>query len=139
MPAPGEIWLHRSYYLDRETGEEKRKYLLVLAVDRDDVVYRLLTSRQHGRPITPACYHGDPYPGFYLGIIGGQLSRQGWLDLREHDDDLQTRHFSNGPISLVTSLPRAVLCEALLCAANAQDTTRRQSKAIYAARQQLGC
>ena len=47
-----------------------------------DLVGRDLTSRAHGRPVAPPCYHGDPYPGFYLGILGGQLQRESWLDLR---------------------------------------------------------
>jgi len=51
--------------LDPQTGELKSKVLLVLTTTGGgDVVWRLLTSRQYGRPEEPHCYHGDPYPGF---------------------------------------------------------------------------
>lgn len=50
MPAVGEIWRHAQFYPDPDTGELLPKFLLVLAVRGDgDVVYRLLTSRAHGR------------------------------------------------------------------------------------------
>jgi hypothetical protein len=52
----------------------------------DVFVVRVLTSRPHGRPVEPPCYHGDPYPGFYLGILGGPLQRGSWVDLRALDD-----------------------------------------------------
>jgi hypothetical protein len=72
LATPGQIFRHTRYYHD-DAGWHT-KYLLVLAADADNVVYRLLTSRAHARPENPPCYHGDPYPGFYLGLIGGSLS-----------------------------------------------------------------
>jgi hypothetical protein len=69
--APGQIFRHTRYY--RDDSGWQTKYLLVLTGTADDFVIRLLTSRAHGRPEQPPCYHGDPYPGFYLGIIGGAL------------------------------------------------------------------
>jgi len=138
MPKHGEIWLDSRYYLDRETGEEKSKYLLVLALDGGDVVYRLLTSRQYGRPRTPACYHGDPYPGFYLGVLGGKLQLESWLDLHGQDN-IEAGYFNKNKLTFVASLPDPILCQALLCAANAEDTTGRQKRAIYATRQALRC
>jgi len=138
MPKHGEIWLDGRYYLDRTTGEEKRKYLLVLALDGSDVIYRLLTSRQNGRPKTPACYHGDPYPGFYLGVIGGELPLESWLDLRGQDN-IEAGYFNQSKLKFIASLSGSIMCEALLCAANANDTTGRQRRAIYATRQELRC
>lgn len=88
MPNPGEIWLDREYYPDSETGEFLSKFLLILGVRADgDVVYKLLTSRAHGRPQEPVCYHGDPYPGYFLGILDcPQLPLDTWVDLRESEE-----------------------------------------------------
>ncbi len=29
---------------------------------------------------------GAPYPGFYLGVIGGRLTSKNWVDLRRFED-----------------------------------------------------
>lgn len=142
MARPGEIWWDKSYYVDKLTGEIKGKFFLILAVDGGDVVYRLLTSRQHGRPVKPACSHDDPYPGFYLGILGGPLSKESWLDLSETEDieeAFMKKWPPSGRLSFVAQLPAPLFCSALACVANAPDTTRRQEKAIYAVRRQLNC
>lgn len=62
---PGQIYLHKGFYV-ADSGELEDEYLLVLAAPTDsDVVARLLTSRAHGRPETPPCYHGLPYGGLF--------------------------------------------------------------------------
>lgn len=77
MPAtpadlpPGTVLHHSRFYLDKATGEYKPKFLVLLAPMRGgDWVVRLLTS-QHAdvRPEHPPCHHGDPYPGFHLGVL----------------------------------------------------------------------
>jgi hypothetical protein len=84
---PGEIYRHDAFYRNSATGELERKYLLVLArLPGNDLVARLLTSRAHGRPEVPQCYHGLPYGGFYLGVPGGPLTAKTWIDLRYLDD-----------------------------------------------------
>lgn len=81
------MYRHEAFYLNRETGEFEAKYLLLLAaLPEGDLVARLLTSRQHGRPENPACFHGHPYSSFYLGVLGGLLSAKSWLDLRYLED-----------------------------------------------------
>jgi hypothetical protein len=81
--APGCIFRHDRFYLSRETGEFETKYLVSLATTPGgDLVMKLLTSRPHGRPESPPCYHGHPYPGFYLGLLGAPLTVRSWLDLR---------------------------------------------------------
>lgn len=131
---PGEIHHHRHFYLDRETGEFRGKFLLTLAtLPSGDLVARLLTSRPHGRPTSPPCYHGDPYPGFYLGVLGGPLRRESWLDLRglnDFDADRVTREKSKGDLTFVMKLDSANLRQALDCAAAANDTTRLQERAM---------
>lgn len=131
---PGEIHHHRHFYVDAETGEFRGKYLLTLAVlPGGDLVVRLLTSRPHGRSTAPPCYHGDPYPGFYLGVLGGPLGRESWLDLRALDDfdaERVARERSRGDLTLVTSLGPDLFRQALDCAVAANDTTRLQERAI---------
>src|SRR5437588_10015330 len=89
MPNPGEIWRDREYYPDPNTGEFLPKFLLVMGVRATDgdVFYKLLTSRAHGRPQDPVCYHGIPYPGYFLGILTSPLlSLNTWIDLRESEE-----------------------------------------------------
>jgi hypothetical protein len=140
LVAPGQIFRHSRYYHDANGWHTK--YLLVLAADPDNVVYRLLTSRPHARPERPPCYHGDPYPGFYLGLLGGSLSAKSWLDLRRQDD-YDHRQFvtdlAAGLLALETTLPHPQLCAALDCAANAEDTTRQQTRLMRDQRARLGC
>ncbi len=140
LATPGQIYRHTRYY--RDDAGWHTKYLLVLTADAYDVLYRLLTSRAHARPENPPCYHGDPYPGFYLGLIGGSLTAKSWLDLRLQED-YDHRQFAAdhaaGWLKLETTLPPAQLCAALDCAASAEDTTRQQSRQIRDQRARLGC
>ena len=58
--SAGCVYYHRRFYVDRETGEFRDKFMLVPAeTPGGDWVARLLTSRQYGRPESPPCYHGD--------------------------------------------------------------------------------
>lgn len=131
---PGEIFRHDRFYRNDESGELQYKYLLVLARTRSaDFVARLLTSRAHGRPEHPPCYHGYPYPGFYLGVPGEPLTTRTWLDLRTLDDLEEfeaARRMRDGLLTRIMTLSRATLIEALECAAGADDTTREQQRAM---------
>jgi hypothetical protein len=145
LPAgirPGRVYRHARYYRDA-AGDWKVKYLLVLAgTPGSDVVYRLLTSRAHGRPRSPPCWHGDPYPGFYLGRLGGPLSADSWLSLQQADDfdgPAFLAALRDGLLAQVADLPLALLCPAMDCAATADDTTRQQEGCIRDARTVLGC
>ena len=138
--TPGQIFRHTRYYHD--TAGWHTKYLLVLAADADSVIYRLLTSRAHARPEIPPCYHGDPYPGFYLDLIGGSLSAKSWLDLRRQDDYDRRQFAADALAGLLmpeASLPLQRICAALDCTANADDTTRQQSRRMRDQRAKLGC
>ncbi|WP_257386495.1 hypothetical protein [Tahibacter caeni] len=83
----GDICCHDQFYQDAN-GQLRPKYFLVPArTAQGDVIARLLTSRyREFRPVDPPCHHGDPYPGFYFGVLGGPLTRESWLDLRPFDD-----------------------------------------------------
>lgn len=145
LPAgitPGHIFRHVRYYRSAD-GEWKTKYLLVLAGSAGgDVVYRLLTSRAHGRPKTPPCFHGLPYPGFYLGLLGGPLTADSWLSLQQ-SDDYDGMAFAEGVraglMQLISTLPFSLLCPVLDCVANADDTTRQQERCIRDVRTALAC
>lgn len=134
---PGTVLHHPRFYVDAETGELKPKYLVVLAPARGgDVVWRLLTSR-HAlmRPEQPPCHHGDPYPGFYLGVIGTahRLGKKSWLDLRGFDDGdgLEVaRLLRDDELAIVTTLTGELLRAAIVCAAGADDTTSAQERAM---------
>lgn len=137
---PGQIYRDRRFYRD-SAGEFKSKYVLILAISPgNDLIFSLLTSRQHGRPTDPRCFHGHPYPGFYLGTLGNPLSRDSWLDLRglhEAEHDAFLRDMADHIISPITALEAAVLLESLDCAAAAEDTTRHQERTILDTRARL--
>jgi len=142
MPLPGEIYRHDRFY-QNEQGEWQAKYLVLLAFTPGrDAIYRLLTSEPHGRPERPPCYHGDPYPGFFLGMPGAPLTRPTWVDLRAADD-YDSRDFdadaANRTLSLIIKLPPPVLCAVLSCAVNAEDTTRAQHQALLDQKARLNC
>lgn len=138
MPVVGEIWLDNDFFGDGT----KRKFLLVLAVVSGDVTFRVLTSQPKGRGETPRCFHGDPFAGFFLGILGAPLSKPSWLDLDDTDDMdelLFKKQVASGKLAQVTRLDRPLLCQALRCAANASDTSVRQRNRILAEVTSLGC
>lgn len=141
LPAgvvPGQIYRHDCFYRD-SAGQWQVKYLLVLTGMPDgDVVFRLLTSKAYGRPESPPCYHDNPYPGFYLGYLGGELTAKSWLDLRRQSD-YDGVQFSKKHLPCVTTLSKEILCRALDCAANADDTTRQQERLIRDQRAALRC
>ena len=68
-----------------------------------------------------------------MGYLGGALTAKSWLDLRRQNDydgvsfaaDLTVRD-----LSWVANLAKDILCQALDCAANADDTTRQQERLI---------
>lgn len=131
---PGELYRHDAFYRSPETGRLEPKYLVLLAaLPSGDLVARLLTSRPHGRPEQPPCFHGRPYSSFFLGVVGGPLSSKSWVDLRYHDDfdefEFQRRLKSNRIVA-ITSLVKEVLVQLLDCASAAEDTTRLQERAI---------
>jgi len=131
---PGQLYRHSHFYFSAETGRHESKYFVVLAfTPAGDVIARLLTSRSHGRPEQPPCYHGDPYPGFYLGVLGPPLGAKSWVDLRSLEDfDISSlqRKLGQQQISLITALPTITFTALLDCVANADDTTKLQENSI---------
>jgi hypothetical protein len=140
MIAVGGIYHHDAFYADAETGELRGKYLLILGLPQgNDVVYRLLTSRNAtNRP--PGCHHGDPYPGFALGVPGGELSKPSWVDLRAQDDydiDVFRGRMGKTVIRHVMRLDAVLLRAAMACAAAADDTSNHQARCIRDAMAEL--
>ncbi len=132
--TPGEIYRHEAFYADEETGELGRKYFIVLAsLAGGDFVIRVLTSRAHGRPEHPRCFHGHPFPSYFLGVPGGELGTKTWIDLRYLDDvdplDVQ-REMQRDVIVLSMILAAESLVPILECAAAGEDTTQKQERAM---------
>ena len=131
---PGDLYRHGAFYRSADSGQLEPKYLVLLAdLPSGDLVARMLTSRPHGRPEHPPCFHGNPYPSYYLGVIGQPLTTKSWVDLRYLDDfdavEFRRRMGSNR-IAHVGTLNKEVLRQLLDCAAGAEDTTRLQERAI---------
>ena len=130
--APGQIWQDDYYYLDPKSGECKRKYLLVLAVDAktQDAITIVFTSQPNGLPDHPACYIGNPRSGFYLGVPGGVLQKETWLDfnsLKTLDADDFALHIKQSRKSLVPqTLSTASFCAVLRCIMQTQDDITNQ-------------
>lgn len=133
---PGTLLRHSRFYASAN-GELLPKFLLALAPTRGgDVVFRVLTS-QHAelRPEAPPCHHGNPYPGFYLGVLDPSvgLGKKSWLDLRglEDADGIElAKLLDAGIVAAVGELALATLRAAMECAAGAEDTTQAQERAI---------
>lgn len=142
-PAAGEVYLDTQYYQDPPGSPPwLPKFLLVLCRDRaGDHIYRLLTTR-HGSP-EPRCYHGNPYSGFYLGVLAGALREQSWVDLRRQPivlDDLDFRsNLRQGRLTFITHLDPDTLCAVLDCASRADDVMPRDSAAMRDQMAALGC
>ena len=136
MPALhiGHVYRHSGFYLDQRTGELKAKFLVALAyTPGGDIVARLLTSRQHGRPENPPCYHGDPYPGYYVGVLIGVLGAKSWVVLNkldDLDDGDAARLMRVGILTETLTLPKDLIRPLLECVARADDTTHLQERAI---------
>lgn len=130
----GDIYRHDRFYRDPEFGELLAKYIVFLAPTRGgDWVARLLTSRERFRPRVPRCFHGDPYPGYFLGVPGPPLLFDTWVDLRAFGDldaDDARALIAGGVMSRVAGLPKALLIEVLECTAGAPDTTIEQERAL---------
>lgn len=131
----GAVLRHAAFYVDSETGALEAKYFVVLAAPpKDDIVFRLLTSgHADKRPKDPPCFHGYPYQGFYLGVLGQPLVQPTWLDLRRCDDLDRwefARHEADGKIKQIMQLPGALLRQAMQCAAGSDDVTQRQERLI---------
>lgn len=130
--TPGQLWQDDCYYLDPKTGECKRKYLLVLAVDAktQDAVTVVFTSQPNGLPDHPACFIGNPRSGYYVGIPGGVFFKETWLDfnsLKTLDADDFALHIKQNRKSLVAqTLSSAHLCAALRCIMQMQDDITKQ-------------
>ena len=130
--APGQIWQDDCYYLDRQTGECKRKYVLVLATNSGDAVTAVFTSKPNGLTENPVCSLGPPRAGFFAGVPGGVLNLPTWIDFSSLDIldgfDLNT-HVSSGRTRLLAQkLPAQILCGVLRCVLQSEDITGRQAR-----------
>ncbi len=130
--AAGQIWQDDCYYLDTQSGECKRKYLLVLAVDAKthDAVTVVFTSQPNGLPDNPACYIGNPRSGFYLGVLGGVFFKETWLDfnsIKMLDADDFALHIKQSRKTLLSQkLSSKTFCTALRCMMQMQDDITKQ-------------
>ena len=130
----GDILCHDRFYRDSTTGQIKRKFLVFLApTPGGDWVARLLTSQANLRVEVPICSHAHPYPGYYLGIPGGALTRKTWVNLRwlaDFDFYDVVRLTKVGTMRKAAELRGSTLNQLLACAADAIDTTRQQERAL---------
>lgn len=142
--APGQIWQDDCYYLDRQTGECKRKYVLILATDQGgDAVTAVFTSKPHGLTETPACSLGPPRAGYFVGVPGGAFSQPTWVDFNsvEMFDMLDLHlHVSSGRTRLLDqTLDAPMFCAVLRCLLQSDDITGRQARLIGNVAAHLGC
>lgn len=143
---PGQIWQDLCYYLDKNTGECKRKYVLVLAVDpkgSGDLLTAVFTSKSHGLTESPACSVGPPRTGFYVGVPGGILTKPTWVDfsslLTLDEMDLRNLIESQRRKLLSQRLDAAGICSVLRCVLKCDDITKRQTAWVWQAIGDLTC
>ncbi len=146
LAIAGQIWQDDCYYLDNQTGQCMRKFVLVLAVDTQsgDSVTVVFTSKSNGLPETPTCYIGNPRSGYYLGILGGLLNKPTWVDfncLETLDSDDLELHTQSGRKSLLNqTLSNVQLCAVLRCIMQIQeDISKREFRLLGDAIAELNC
>lgn len=148
MPAvavsPGQIWQDDCYYLDRQTGECMRKYLLILATDQHaDSLGIVFTSRPNGLTEEPACSLGPPRAGFFIGTPGGVFQKPTWMDFASLDllDNYDfSRHVAQGRKKLLAQkLEPPIFCGILRCLLQSDDVTLRQARWLSETALLLGC
>ena len=74
--------------------------------------------------------------------IDGQATAGSWLDLRKQDDydgRIFAADVAAGALTLVLTLSQVILCLALDCTANAEDTLKQQERGMHNQRAVLGC
>lgn len=142
--APGQIWQDECYYLDRQTGECKRKYVLILATDGNgDSVTAVFTSKPHGLAENPACSLGPPRAGYFVGVPGGVFNLPTWVDFSSLDtldgDDLANHIVSGRTRLLAQTLTPQIFCAVLRCVLQSDDITGRQARWIGDTVASLNC
>lgn len=141
MPQPGELFYYPNYVFP--DGSQRNKYVLLMGqTPGGDWILARTTSRAYGRPQEPRCHHGNPYPSFYLDTASGILPLVSWLALDrldDHDAEEFRIRLEAGQIQPAGAMPRTLFCEALACAASADDTRRVQEHAMKDLRAELGC
>ena len=139
------LWCDSRYYLDPNTREFKRKYVLILALSPsgDEALSAVLTSKANGLREVPACDPGPPRAGYYLGVPGMGLHKPTWVDFSSvsvEDDREFKKMVANGSITPeVLVLPAAVFCGVLRCLSKSEDISNRQHKWLAGTISDLGC
>ncbi|MDH2229422.1 hypothetical protein N5K37_05865 [Delftia tsuruhatensis] len=139
------LWCDSRYYLNEETGEYMRKYVLILATspNGDDALSAVLTSKANGLREEPACDPGPPRAGYYVGVPGDGLLKPTWVDfssVKDEDDFDFKKLVGNGRItSHALTLPDAIFCGILRCLSKSEDINNRQHKWLAATIASLGC
>ncbi len=139
------LWCDSRHYLDEETGEYKRKYVLILATSPsgDEALSAVLTSKSNGLREEPACDPGPPRAGYFVGVPGGGLMKLTWVDfsgVKDQDDFEFKKLLKNGritPMDLV--LPVDVFCGVLRCLSKSEDINNRQHRWLAATIMSQGC
>ena len=143
--APGEIWQDDCYYYDPKTGRCMRKYVLMLAIDarQGACVTAVLTSKSNGLPTDPACWQGNPRSGCYLGVPGGPLTKETWVDfnsIQTLDEDDLARHIAQARKTLLAvMLSRNVFCGVLRCLIGYDDLEQRHARLVADLIAELRC
>ena len=140
----GQIWQDDCYYLDRQTGECRRKYVLILAVDTSgDAITAVFTSKPNGLTETPPCSLGPPRAGYFTGVPGGVFMKPTWVDFNSLETldaaDLALHVSSGRTRPLAQTLKASVFCGILRCVLQSDDITARQARLVGDVAEVLGC
>jgi hypothetical protein len=139
----GEIWSDTKHLFSN--GVYVAKYVIVLAVgpSGDALVIRL-TTKPKGLPSLPACHHGAPRSGYFVGIPGAApLHRETWAvfdDFFDLDSHLVATGIGNGRyVQTGTTFPAAKYCALLRCAIQSDDITKKQRNMVYSTIEACNC
>lgn len=132
QPQPGDVYHFPDYVFP--DGSSRDKFIVLLAVTRasDWIVVRT-TSRQNGRPTHPPCYHGYPYPGYFVELADGLFRLPTWIAL-DRFDALDSKAFAarakSRHVELKGRLGRSLFAGLLRCCVQSDDVTVLQDQAM---------
>jgi hypothetical protein len=142
---PGEIWCDNAFYPDSGTGQDRRKYIIVLSEmsPSQDAIVAVFTTKPNGMTDIPPCSLGHPREGYYVGIPGGILLKESWIpfdSLRCLEDWEISKMIRSGRFAFQTMvIPTLLLCRALRCLLQSENISNAQARQIANTAAGLSC
>lgn len=132
----GEIWTHDCFYRNSQ-DICKRKHILILYAHDNEIIFRVLTSKQKLKQQQLGCYNDRYETSFYLDDLNGQLPKKTWVVLGAAEtnqvyDELEFKDFINsfGFTKYQEQIDKDLLYQIIRCCISSDDTTRHEMRLL---------